>query len=304
MMLCRNPYMASGGQAFGCGQCMPCRVNRRRMWTHRIMLEANLHPFNSFWTLTYSDENLPLTEDLLPTLRRKDLTDFMKRLREDYSPLKLRYFNVGEYGDETERPHYHLALFNYPACARGVTRQNRQSNCCDICNRVGRIWGQGIVHSGQLENSSAAYIAGYVTKKLTSKTDPRLQGREKEFGSMSLKPGIGAGFMDEVASTLMEHRLDTLHDVPNSLLHGGRPSPLGRYLTRRLRTRVGHAPEPSQETLWENQERLQPMREAARQIAPLKGYTEALKSVIIDAHEGRYNRLVAKQSIYKKRGSI
>lgn len=269
------------------------------------MLEASQHPFNSFWTLTYSDDTIPLTIDGLQTLRRKDLTDFVKRLREDYSPLKLRYFNVGEYGDSSERPHYHLALFNYPSCSRGHSQFNRRANCCSVCERVLRIWGKGIVHSGQLEDNSAAYIAGYVTKKLTSAQDPRLKGREKEFGSMSLKPGIGAGFMDEVASTLLEHQLDrVINDVPNQLAHSGRPRPLGRYLTRRLRERIGMAPEPPQATLRENQERLQPMRDLARQISPLKGYTETLKNVIIDAHEGRFNRLVARQQFTKKRGTI
>lgn len=304
MMLCRNPYMASGGQAFGCGQCMPCRVNRRRMWTHRIMLEANLHPVNSFVTLTYSDDQIPYTQGALQTLNRKDLTDFLKRLRWDYQPSQLRYFSVGEYGDQTERPHYHLALFNYPPCARGVTRINGRQDCCDICVRIARIWGQGIIHSGQLESSSAAYISGYVTKKFTSPKDPRLQGRKEEFATMSLKPGIGAGFMDEVASTLLEHSLDQLPDVPNALAHGGRPRPLGRYLTRRLRERIGSSPDAPQSTLQANKDRLQPMRDHAAKIAPVQGFTNAFKSTIIDAHEGQYQRLVARTNLTKKRGSI
>jgi len=275
------------------------------MWTHRIMLEASQHPFNSFWTLTYSDEHLTHTKDGRQTLVRKELTDFLKRLRQDYSPLKLRYFNVGEYGDESERPHYHLALFNYPACSRGVTQFNRRSNCCSVCERVLRIWSKGIVHSGQLEDNSAAYISGYVTKKLTSKDDPRLQGREKEFAAMSLKPGIGAGFMDEVASVLMQHKLDTVNpDVPNALAHSGRPRPLGRYLTRRLRERVGLSPDAPQETLQAQFDKLSPMREAARNLAPLKGQTETFKTLITEAFEGQYQRLRAKQSLTKKRGTI
>ncbi|UDN67492.1 replication initiator protein [robinz microvirus RP_32] len=293
--------MALGGQVFGCGQCLPCRVNRRRMWTHRIMLEATQHSVNSFWTLTYNDDTVPLTEGLLQTLVRKHLTDFVKRLREDYHPLKLRYFNVGEYGEQTGRPHYHLALFNYPACDRGVTRQNRQSTCCSICDSVRRIWGKGNVYSGQLEDASAAYISGYVTKKLISKDDARLKGREKEFASMSLRPGIGAGFIDEVASTLLEHNLDQLSDVPTSLAHGGRNRPLGRYLTRRLRVRTGKEPGAPQSTLQAQQEKLQPLREAARVISPLKNYTETFKTVITETFEGEYHRLLGKQSVHKKR---
>ena len=44
---------------FGCGQCLPCRVNKRRLWTNRIMLESMCHDDNAFVTLTYNDDNIP-----------------------------------------------------------------------------------------------------------------------------------------------------------------------------------------------------------------------------------------------------
>jgi len=302
MLLCRNPYIGYGGGAYGCGQCIPCRINRRRMWTHRIMLEATQHGVNSFWTLTYDDEKLTFTDGGLPTLVRKDLTDFIKRLREDYRPLLLRYFNVGEYGSQTERPHYHLALFNFPPCAFGSTRQKRSGNCCPICDRVRRIWGHGIIHSGKLETASAAYVAGYVTKKLTSKEDPRLKGRAPEFASMSLRPGIGAGFMDEVASTLLQHDLEQLPDVPSSLAHGGRNMPLGRYLTRRLRERVGMDPSAPESTLEAQKEKLRPLREAANQAPTYR--KETFKNLIIDTYSAQAGRMENRSKIYKKRESL
>lgn len=303
--MCRNPYIGSGGSAFGCGQCMPCRVNRRRVWSHRIMLEAKLHPFSGFWTLTYSDDNLPLTEDGLPTLDAKHLTDFMKRLRSDYQPLKLRYFNVGEYGDRTERPHYHLALFNYPCCERGRTVHVRRGNCCSVCERVERIWGFGKVDCGQLEDASAAYIAGYVTKKLTAKGDPRLKGRKEEFARMSLKPGIGAGFISEVASVILSHNLDsTLIDVPVSLSHGTSVKPLGRYLSRQLRKHVGKEEKAPDEVVEAQKKELQDVRQMAQETAPRGLYRETLKHLITEKYKGEYQRLEAKQKIYKKRGSI
>jgi len=303
MLLCRNPYIASGGNAYGCGQCMPCRINRRRMWTHRIMLEATQHAVNSFWTLTYDDENIPIIGEKA-TLDPKDLTDFLKRLRIDYHPSKLRYFNVGEYGTETERPHYHLALFNYPACNRGITQLNRYGNCCGVCDGVRRIWGKGLVHSGQLEDGSAAYIAGYVTKKLTSKDDPRLCGRHPEFARMSLKPGIGAGFMPEVASALLTHNLDSLTDVPTSLQHGTYVRPLGRYLTRKLREQMGRMPDAPPEVIQLQQEKMQPLREAAKVLAPKGLYSETFKALIMEANEGKYRQLIGKANRSKKRESL
>lgn len=305
MLLCRNPYVAAGGSVYGCGQCMPCRVNRRRVWTHRIMLEVTQWPLNSFWTLTYSDDKLPLTEGGLPNLVPKHLTDFMKRLREFYYPNKVRYFNVGEYGETSGRSHYHLALFNFPCCARGCTQPNRRGDCCDICDAISKIWGFGRVHAAALETGSAAYIAGYTTKKMTSKEDSRLCGRHPEFARMSLKPGIGAGILPDVASALLGHNLeDTLTDVPTSLRTQSRVQPLGRYLTRNLRESVGKPPNAPQEKLQELKEKMLPLQEAARLMAPKGTYLETLKSLILEANQGQYSRLEARAKIYKKRGYL
>lgn len=270
------------------------------------MLEASLWPVNSFWTLTYDDAHMPHTEDGLETLSLSDLTNFIKRLRKEYQPQKLRYFYVGEYGDTTWRPHYHLALFNYPACSRGVTQITRRGDCCSVCSSVKRIWSAGLVHSGQLEDSSAAYIAGYVTKKLTQKGDPKLKGRKEEFANMSRRPGIGAGFIPEVASAILTHNLDgTLSDVPTGLRHGNYVRPLGRYCTRLLREHIGRAPNAPTETIEAQQEKLRPLREAARAVTP-KGvsYHETFKNMIIDANEGRHKQLDARSKLFKKRGSI
>ena len=196
-MLCRNPY-SQGMHLYPCGQCMPCRFNRRREWTHRIMLEANLNTENAFVTLTYSDQTLPLTSQKLPTLDRKDLDDWLKRFRSTISPLKIRFYGVGEYGDETQRPHYHVALFGYPPCKYGMSRYRHYVNCCPNCDLIRDTWKKGNIFLGTLETESAQYIAGYVTKKMTSKSDPRLEGRKPEFAAMSRKPGIGADFMHAI----------------------------------------------------------------------------------------------------------
>jgi len=284
---------------------MPCRINRRRVWTHRIMLEATQHAVNSFWTLTYSDDSLPLTEGNLPTLVPSHLTDFMKRLRSDFYPQKLRYFNVGEYGDSTQRPHYHLALFGYPACERGRTQVKRSGNCCSMCDRVRGIWGFGLVYSGQLEANSAAYIAGYCTKKWTKEGEEILKGRKAEFARMSLRPGIGARFMPEVASALLTHSLDsTMSDVPTSLRTHARVQPLGRYLTRQLRQQIGRSADAPESTIQKAQEKLQPVREMAQATAPKGLFSVFFKEMIVQAHKGKHAQIDAKSKLYKKRGSL
>lgn len=245
-----------GGGAYGCGQCLPCRIDRRRVWTHRIMLEAAQHDYNSFATLTFGDDHLPKDNSVSP----RDLQTFIKRLRKA-SPERLRYFACGEYGETTGRPHYHIALFGFRGCDYGITRGNR-ATCCDQCSLLSESWGRGLTQLGTLEQASAAYIAGYVSKKWTRANDPK--GRHPSFARMSLRPGIGLGMMHELASTLMQHKLDeTMIDVPLTLQHGTAKWPLGRYLRRKLRTFIGKDANAPKEVLDLQAAELQVMREAA-----------------------------------------
>ena len=213
-MKCKKPF-----QTHACGQCMPCRIKRRRIWTHRMMLEAAVHPAASFVTLTYDEEHNPGT--LIP----RDMQLFLKRLRKNVGPC--RFFGVGEYGDISWRPHYHLAIFGHGPEA---------SDAIDSC------WSDGFTYTGDLTLHSAQYIAGYVTKKLTNVYDERLAGRYPEFARMSLRPGIGAPGLSQVAAALQnKHGWDEigrLDDVPSMLRHGGRTMPLGRYMRVRLRAEM------------------------------------------------------------------
>jgi len=149
-------------------------MNRRRVWTHRLLPEQRSHEFSSFATLTYADEHLPRGQTVVP----KHTQDWLKRLRDLLGPTRpIRYYLVGEYGDESQRPHYHAALF-------GLSHLEHET--------LARSWPMGHTLLGTLTKESAQYVAGYVTKKMTAPDDPRLNGRHPEFARMSLRPGIGA----------------------------------------------------------------------------------------------------------------
>lgn len=212
-----------------------------------MMLEAMQHEKSAFVTLTYNDEHLPSDGSLSP----ETLQLWLKRFRRAIAPVQVRYFAVGEYGDKTQRPHYHLALFGYPWCTGG-RRINGECQCLP-CSVVRETWGFGHVLVGELSVRSAQYITGYVAKKFTRPDDPRLQGRKPEFARMSLKPGIGAAAIPDVASEMMRLKLEEkLDDVPVGLRHGASVLPLGRYLRRQLRKQVGldeKAPESVLEAL-------------------------------------------------------
>ena len=252
-MRCDNPYVNSNQQAYGCGQCLPCKINKRREWTHRLMLEATQWETNVFVTLTYDDEHLPEGGTLVP----KHAQDWLRRLRKT-TPDKIRFFLVGEYGDKSERPHYHAIIFNYPCCLRGrtdhVTRMVSGS-CCKVCDTVGRTWTFGSVDLGEVNKESAGYLCGYTVKKMTAPDDVRLNGRHPEFSRQSngggrngeKLGGIGAGAMIDVAADILgSEKITGPHDVPFNIRHGGENMPMGRYLRGILKQRLGYEKTQSQ----------------------------------------------------------
>lgn len=288
------------GKAFPCGKCLACRANRSRTWAHRIMLEAELHGDNAFLTLTYADEHLHVLPNGRATLVANDVKDWLKRLRKKIEPTRVRYFLVGEYGEETQRPHYHAALFGFPRCSRGTTGFGLSNpsweRCCASCQLVGTTWGKGKVYVGNLEADSAQYVAGYVLKKMTRWDDPRLDCRDPEFARMSLKPGIGADFMQKVASTFLAFNLDqTQVDVPSTLRIGKKHWPLGRYLTRKLRMAVGRDPKTPEETINKVQQEMLPVRKAAFEAS------ENFEAALAKKMKANAQRNEARANIYKKR---
>lgn len=290
-MLCKKPYML-GVLPCGCGQCLPCRINRRRLWTHRMMLESVKHVSSSFVTLTYSQEKLPSGSTLVPD----DARNWLKRLRKALSPHQIRYYLVGEYGDESWRPHYHAAIFGLDPILGGGDDGRK--------GVVAETWKAGHTYTGDLTPQSASYICGYVTKKLTSKKDPRLMGRYPEFARMSLKPGIGAPAMMDVASHFGDHSLEYIAaelDVPSSLQVGKKKQPLGRYLKSKLREALGYGRVPIDGSLQRFGEKMRQLYEdekyAAKEEKREIKYVESLDKQRILNLESRFK-------IHNKRGSI
>lgn len=290
-MKCRNPYV-QGMHAYGCAQCMPCRVNRRRLWTHRIMLESMLYTDNAFVTLTYSEENLPEAGSLVPL----HLTNFLKRFRKMIAPQRVRYYLVGEYGDESGRPHYHAALFGFKSCLYGRTRYSvYRLSCCVQCDLILEAWKSGNIYLGSLEDASAQYIAGYCLKKMTNPEDPRLNGRYPEFARMSLRPGIAGDAMQSVADSILRYNC-LEDDVPAALRHGRALHPLGRYLRRRLRVLVKRDVLAPKEVQLERSKEMHPLY-AANVLDP----SYSVKSQLIDVDSEVVRQLEARRKIFKGR---
>ena len=144
-----------------CGRCIGCRLERSRSWAVRCTHEASLYEKNCFITLTYNQENLPLSG----TLVVKHFQNFMKKLRRTYGP-GIRFFHCGEYGEQLKRPHYHACLFNHDFPDKQYWKDIRD-NKYYLSKSLEEIWGKGFCSITDLTFKTAAYAARYITKKIT-----------------------------------------------------------------------------------------------------------------------------------------
>lgn len=280
------------------------------------MLESRLHAENAFITLTYDKEHEPKGRTLVPD----HATVFIRELRRRLAPKRIRYYLVGEYGDEHDRPHYHLVVFGLWTCLRGRTDQLLHNNskkrwrCCKNCTYIQSLWEYGSIDLGQLNTESAQYISGYVTKKLTSKNDPyvleKLNGRHPEFARRSNRPGIGAGYAPNIVESLTsEHghyAIEENMDVPFALNHGRRKFPLGRYMREKVRLAYGFAEKGApKETLQEVQKEMCRVYEEKREIAISEGKTMVeFHRELKEQDEQKIRNKERKFKIYKQKGSL
>lgn len=162
----------------------------------RCVHEASLYDENCFITLTFDEEHLPKSGSVSPS----DFQKFMKRLRKKFPGRKIRYYHCGEYGEESERPHYHAALFNFDFPDKELIKVS-DGNRLYRSPLLESLWPFGISSIGSLTFESAAYVARYITKKVYGeKAEDHYRGRHPEYTTMS--KGIGKDFchkfMDEI----------------------------------------------------------------------------------------------------------
>lgn len=236
-MDCHNPLTVPrpSGRGFfdkmriPCGKCLPCLQRKRNEWTFRLNTELKHSSTAFFITLTYSDENIPLSESGHYTLFKRDLSAFMKRLRVTVARhidnalntpqnTKLRFFSVGEYGDQTHRPHYHLLLFNLPGFDHRPISYKRLTNLLD------KTWGKGFVSIGKVEPASIHYVTGY--SLVLQEYKDEFDDRQKPFNLMS--QGIGRQYMTEQKKEFHKK------GMASYMVHQGHKVQMPRYYKDRI----------------------------------------------------------------------
>lgn len=167
----------------------------------RCVHEAQLHKNNCFVTLTYNDDHLPHWG----TLHKPHLQKFFKRLRKSLpKSQRIRYYACGEYGESTQRAHYHACIFGHDFDDK-VEFKRQGDNILYTSKILERIWGLGNTSVGALTFDTAAYTARYVTKKQLGKGGPgyvhldeitgELITLQQPFSAMSLRPAIAARWL-------------------------------------------------------------------------------------------------------------
>lgn len=229
-----------------------------------MTLEAMATAHTSFVTLTYRDDQMPLTADGLPTLTPIDLQLWLKRFRKAINQPGMRFYAAGEYSP-AERPHYHLILYGYKGCAYGKSRyrDGRTIDCCASCDTIRDTWGKGIIECQIAVPAHFGYTAGYVMKKMTSKHDVRLKGRYPEFSRQSNREG-GIGKKPELIARLAkvsQERIDAglAKDVCDHVRIDGQKQLLGRYIRQQIRKHLGGTGNAPPEVIAEMEAQMLPL---------------------------------------------
>lgn len=210
-----------------CGKCIGCRKVRVRDWATRCMHESQMHRAKCFATLTYNDEHYT------PTLDKDHLQKFLKRLRHHKGPF--RYFAAGEYGKKEQRPHWHLLLFGVKFTDLTLLRGADGHQLYDS-KELNEIWGKGYTSVGEINYTTAGYVAKYAIK---ADTRPEKYERlhlatgeitkvQPERGYMSLNPAIGKTWIHKYWQEVYEAR-------DGIILQGGQKIPAPRYYDEELK---------------------------------------------------------------------
>jgi len=217
-MLCTAP-LVRGSLYMGCGLhpiCLACRINRRRDWTARCLLEHAGHKGTSaFVTLTYSDKEVVRDGSGRGVLSERDVRWFVQRLRREVGGV--RYVVVGEYGERTERPHFHALLWFV--------------SCKDAAGACVRAWTKGYVHVGEISEDSIQYTISYLLKRMIKPDDVRLDGRPPEFGRFS--HGLGASCLSELRRVARVTEEGTF-ELPREFRLNGKVWAVPKYVRAKL----------------------------------------------------------------------
>lgn len=227
-----------------CGKCLSCRLEYARTWAIRCVHEAQMHPENSFITLTYNDENLTSKrlvysdfQLLIKRLRDQIFQNFLKKYgkhnwsilskqerKEIYEPYKISVFVTGEYGDKTKRPHWHALIFNWRPSDCEFHYTSDSGDKVFTSKILTELWGKGHAEIGSVTYDSAGYVARYAAKKLVHGND-----QDHDFNPISKKSSHIA-----IGKRFLEKYWPDIFNYGEVVLESGQKCPIPRYYQKWL----------------------------------------------------------------------
>ena len=237
--------MTSNGEV-ACGRCVACLVKRSNEWSFRLFHELANSSSCWFVTLTYDELNVPRADvyEYYPTHIPKkdyiklygelpvkavhpnqmvfsveDCQKFIKRLRKKFPP-GLRYFLAAEYGpSSTERPHYHMLLFNVPKLCKEYEHEQQR-----LEQIITETWNKGFISVERATDTRVIYCAKYSLSQLD-----RPYYFPRPFILASRRPGIGMNFLNDNIKQYYRNTLDVTGKLANSMTF-----PLSRYYKNKI----------------------------------------------------------------------
>lgn len=212
---------------------MGCRLDRAAEWADRAQHESQLYVCNSIVTLTYDDKHLPVDGSVQKVVLRK----FVRAVRDANRDHTIRFMGCGEYGDQFGRPHYHVVLFNHTFSDRvhwstGATGAKQYTS-----PHLTKLWPYGLATFSDFTRDGAAYVARYVTKKITGENavDHYIQPHpvtgelhriEPEFVVTSTHPGLGYGWLQKFYDDVYPS---------GHIMRDGAPAKIPRYYDKKIK---------------------------------------------------------------------
>lgn len=198
--MCNSPRYFDTIREFGTGKKIPipchccegCRIDRRTLWEWRATTEFVKYR-SAFVTLTYDEYHLPFNAgSKLPTVRHKDLTDFLDRLKHrvklipdngfpELCTKEYKHIFISEYGSGTMRPHYHGLFFGL--------------DWLHFKNLINECWYGGLVDVKPIKRGGIRYILKYMDTAQTGEFAHRkYTDLGLEIPKFSFSRGIGKEF--------------------------------------------------------------------------------------------------------------
>ena len=168
-----------GIKKFECGACPECLQKKSRQWALRCSMEAK-NNVGMMITLTYDTykydsygniigENLNADMEL----SKRDVQNFLKRLRVKFPDKNIKYLATAERGKRTNRPHYHCLIFGLVFDDLIPYKKSKRGNAIYRSKTLEKIWhgGRGSQRGGictvdcvNLTAATARYCTKYCAK--------------------------------------------------------------------------------------------------------------------------------------------